>query len=337
MTATTNATNATGSAAHKGGAARKTVDAVLDAGAALIDKNGWQGTTLEQVAKHASARLEDVLRDYPTRDHLAVAIFDRILDATLSDLSEEIEAKAHLDARLLGMLAREIRLLGKHKGFAREALRRLFVPFTPAIALQAPLAARFIAHTAEQIEAARDRGQIHRWVIPSVAATAFWALHLQILAAWLRNHRANHESTLAVADRRIRTFVRTLGGEAQRRRPTREPTEEAVFKAIAGKSASQAIEIHNTEVDAIDADLKPTQFRSEADRNQRIHPEFQFSSERDIIEPDGSATIMATITIPSSLTPGVPYRGKLYIPGVESAAVAAVLIRLPDPGAGVDG
>lgn len=334
MAVTTNRTGrAAGRRPHAGAAADDLADRVLDAALDLFNQVGWESASLEQVASAAKEPLEKVLRRFPTRDHLAAAIFDRVLDAVIDELSTEIAARASLEERLLAMFTREIVLLAPHRRFARKALGRILNPFAPSLALQAPLAVRFIAYVTEQIAEARDRREVGFWVIPSVAATAFWGMHLQILIRWLNDDRAGFEEPLASADRWLRAFMRTLGASGRTRSsvPLWSATrgeddgaqEPVLFESTAGQRAVHQFVVTNDLPQMVEARVRPTPFTS--DGGHITHPSFTFEPESAWLAPGQNVYVRATVTLTPEMVPEVDYRGELEVEGLPSSRIAAVL------------
>jgi AcrR family transcriptional regulator len=332
-------TNRTGRAAsrqpHAGAAATRLGDPVLDAALDLFDQVGWEHSSLEQVASAAKEPLEKVLRRFPTRDHLAAAIFDRVLDAVIDELSTEITARASLEERLLAILTQEIVRLEPHRRFARKALGRILNPFAPSLALQARLAVRFIAYVTEQIAEARDRREVGFWVIPSVAATAFWGLHLQILIRWLNDDTAGFQEPLASADRWIRAFMRTLGASrgtrssvplwsAIRGEDDREQ-EPVLFEDTAGQRVFRDVEVTNDRPQTIEARVGPTSFTSAV--GHTIRPGFTFEPGSAWLAPGQSVVVRATVMLTRGMAPEVDYRGELEVEGLPSSRIAVVLRR----------
>ena len=307
-------------------------DPVLEAGAHLFDKDGWERTSLDRVASASHTPLDEVLRRYPTRDHLAAGIFSRVLDLVPRELSSEIEANAPLEDRLFAVIVQELGLLEPHKAFVRQALGRLFQPFNPSIPLQAPLAMRFIAFVSEQIAVARDRRQIGKWVIPSVAATAFWALHLRILVRFLGDQGRGSEATYLDAHRWIRDFVRTLGGREARRARDERPTSASpstpdllIFEGQGGAAATRAFLVDNVLDRRITPKIHASRF-IEPD-GHAVHPDVSIAPANLELGPGENVVVRATVTIPATLLEGAEYRGTLEVEGLPHAQIPAALRR----------
>ena len=185
-------------------------DPLLDAAAESFDAQGWTGTTVERVAAIAKVPVAKALERFPSREHLAVGIFEQILARLPDEMTDEVMQDATLDTRLYFMLAHELRLLEPHKAFVTRAIADSFNPLSQTGLLQLPTVQRYIGLVSEQILSARARGEINSLVIPSVAAWNFWLLRAQVVGFWLLDSSDGSERTHAQADAWVRLFARTL-------------------------------------------------------------------------------------------------------------------------------
>ena len=61
---------------------------LLDAGAALFAKNGYETTTMTQIAKHAGASIGSLYQFFPSKEVLAEALFARYVERVTSMLED---------------------------------------------------------------------------------------------------------------------------------------------------------------------------------------------------------------------------------------------------------
>jgi AcrR family transcriptional regulator len=67
---------------------------LLDAGAALFAENGYEATTMTQIAQRAGASIGSLYQFFPSKDVLAEALFGRYVEHVAS-LLEGLERRAH--------------------------------------------------------------------------------------------------------------------------------------------------------------------------------------------------------------------------------------------------
>lgn len=185
-------------------------DRILDAALAAAHEVGWSELALEDISARTDISAEEILRLYPTRAHVARSIIARVLDRLPAELADELTERSTLRDRLYSCLAHVLRSLERHKDFVR-AMSRDTLRVPDAGAMQIPLVMRYVDLIAEQVEHARERGEISRFVIPHFAAPAFWLITLRIIHFWLGDISDISEKTHALADRWVTGFVRKLG------------------------------------------------------------------------------------------------------------------------------
>jgi len=82
---------------------------LLDAGAALFARNGYEATTMTQIAKRAGASIGSLYQFFPSKEVLAEALFARYVERAVSML-EDLEKRAsglsplRLADRLIGLM-----------------------------------------------------------------------------------------------------------------------------------------------------------------------------------------------------------------------------------------
>lgn len=187
-------------------------DELIDAGVALIEAGGWQEFTLDKLSASLNVELATVLRAFPSREHLAAAFVERMLDQLPHAIAPELTPDAGLRERLYAPIAFELYTLSGKRELVRGMLFDSLSPLSPVIALQLPSVLRFVGFVTDQIRTAKLRGEISPWVIPNVAGASFWLVHLRILGYWLNDSSAQDENTHAFADGWIIRFVTWLGG-----------------------------------------------------------------------------------------------------------------------------
>lgn len=185
-------------------------DALLDAAVRCFDVQGWTGTSVERAASLAKIPIAEALDRFPSREHLAVGIFDHVLRRMPEEMSDEVAVDAPLDARLYFILAHELRLLEPHKAFVQRAIADTFNPLSPTGLLQMTTVQRYIGFVSEQIQGARSRGEVNTLALPNVAAWNFWLLRGQVMAFWFLDSSDGSERTHAQADAWVRLFARSL-------------------------------------------------------------------------------------------------------------------------------
>jgi AcrR family transcriptional regulator len=300
----------------------------LDAAARSFDEVGWTGTTVERVAAAAKLPVAEVARRYPSRDHLAVGIFEQVLQRLPDEFADEVEPQAPLSERLYFLLAHELRLLEPHKAFVRRALADLLNPFSQVGVLQMPLVQRYLGIVIDQIQTGRNRGEINVLTLPPLAAGRFWFLRGHVLAFWMLDSSQGSERTHAQADALVGLFVRSLKlgftgsataildrigatlvtplvGPSRRADGTALPA--SVLEGSAGERVSATFMITNTVGRQTVAGMSALRFVSEDGQEARLV--FTFDPQVVPLEPGQRASVRVSVVITQDMVPNIDYFG----------------------------
>ena len=84
---------------------RERVAALLDAGAALFAEKGYDGTTMTEIAERAGAAIGSLYQFFPSKQALAVALFDRFAERAAASFARvEERARGSTPAALADLL-----------------------------------------------------------------------------------------------------------------------------------------------------------------------------------------------------------------------------------------
>jgi AcrR family transcriptional regulator len=185
-------------------------DPLLDAAVSCLEEGGFRGTTIERVAMRVGMPTGDILRRFPSVEHLAVAVLERVLNHLPEEVTHASVPGSALGDRLYALLATEVRLLTPYKKVVRSAVLDALNPLSPSALLQAPLAMRYLSLVAGQIQEAKAKDEVSWWVNPLMAAGLFAALRATLVWEWLSDGSSGSKETPARARPAITAFVRGL-------------------------------------------------------------------------------------------------------------------------------
>lgn len=188
-------------------------DRVLAAALEIARESGWDRLMIEEVAARSNVTPDEIRRMLPTRAHVAAGIIEKVLGELPDELADELDQASPLRDRLYSCVAHVLRTMERDKSFMR-ALTTNAALDPEAGALQIPMVASYLDTVAEQIDIARRNREISRFVIPHLAAAAFWLVHLRIIYYWFNDTSDASENTHAVADKWVTAFARSLGAPA---------------------------------------------------------------------------------------------------------------------------
>src|SRR3954452_2265543 len=83
---------------------RKSLERVLDAGQKLLEEDGWEGFTVQEVSRRAKVSIGSIYARAPSKEALIYAIYDRAMER----IAEENAAALASEEQWEGLDAREL-------------------------------------------------------------------------------------------------------------------------------------------------------------------------------------------------------------------------------------
>lgn len=104
---------------------RRTRATLIDAAAGLCDRQGFDATTVDQIAATADVSPRTFSRYFATKDAIAMALVDEVLEHTATELARQPDHLSHLDALRCAYVAMaEATKFAPAGGFTSERLLR---------------------------------------------------------------------------------------------------------------------------------------------------------------------------------------------------------------------
>ncbi|MFQ5535294.1 MAG: TetR family transcriptional regulator [Sphingomonadales bacterium] len=180
---------------------------IVNAALSLVAVQGWNATTLGEIATAAEVTLVQLHRYFPTRTSIVLAYIESVDSEMLGGGAEGEEARE----RLFDVLMRRLDVLGRHKNAVKAVLRDLpFDPITGAAVL-----CHLRRSLAWMLEAAGIGSSGMRG---DVRIKGLCLIYLAILRVWLNDESEDLSRTMAALDRQLKraeTIVRCLPARGQ--------------------------------------------------------------------------------------------------------------------------
>jgi AcrR family transcriptional regulator len=134
---------------------RRTRATLIDAAVGLCDSQGFDATTVDQIAAIAEVSPRTFSRYFATKDAIALALIDEVLDSAASELATQPIDISHLEAlrRAYIAMARNTRLASVGALTSERLLQILRIVMTSATLRQA--AVEYRANKVDQVVAER--------------------------------------------------------------------------------------------------------------------------------------------------------------------------------------
>ncbi|MBM3583395.1 MAG: TetR family transcriptional regulator [Alphaproteobacteria bacterium] len=171
-------------------------DAIIDAALILAARQGWNDTTLADIAAEAGVTLAHAHRHFGSKAAILGGFADRVDDAVLGGTGADLGTEPARD-RLFDVLMRRFDALKPHK----DAVRALAAAGAADPLALACGACRLARSMCWMLEAAGIATSGCRGRLRVKALTLGWAT---VLRTWLRDETEDHAPTMAALDRLLR-------------------------------------------------------------------------------------------------------------------------------------
>jgi AcrR family transcriptional regulator len=180
---------------------------ILETARGLFDAKGFDQASTRDLARAAGIAAGTLFNYFPTKEAIAMTLVAEALAEGREDCRKKARAGASLDEDLFAFVAAQLRRLKPHRAYLEPVLGRALSPLAHAAAAPEGESMR-VAHLETVGELLHKHGRADE---PSfVALHLYWTLFTGVLAFWSQDGSRHQEDTLAVLDRALQMFVRSL-------------------------------------------------------------------------------------------------------------------------------
>ena len=180
----------------------------------LFDNKGFEQTTTRDIAEAAGIAAGTMFNYFPTKEALALAIVDEVLDEAGTEFEGWLRGDETLDEALFAHVAVGLRHLAPHRKYVGEVLETTLSPFARDDVCEQAQQLR-VSHLETVRELIASRAQPTTPAPSVVTMHLYWTLYLGVLSFWAGDESANREDTLVVLDQSMRLFVQSLTSESK--------------------------------------------------------------------------------------------------------------------------
>jgi AcrR family transcriptional regulator len=188
--------------------------AILSASLRLFQGKGFRETTMRDIAAEAGIALGTTYNYFPTKEHLALAFFERSLERVMRRFRREAGPEMALEERIFLLMAVQIEEMAPYASFLHAVVPQAAAPgsrLSPFGEDIGRLKGRVLDLVAEILDAAQDCGDLPD--LPGyreMLLQAFWVYNLGILLFWLNDSSEASADTYALIDRTLRFLIGAL-------------------------------------------------------------------------------------------------------------------------------
>jgi AcrR family transcriptional regulator len=183
---------------------RETRQAILQAAVRLFAERGYDGTSIEDLARAAGIGKATVYGYFREKREIFLAFCEEEIDYALAEVAGLSSPAAPLAEQLLTLFLSQVRFVTGNREFGRHLIREMTFPRAATSGPSRELDARYLDAVGEILEGARQRRELRNDFDPFLATAHFYGLYLVVLSGWY----AGYVTTMEEAESSLRTLFR---------------------------------------------------------------------------------------------------------------------------------
>jgi len=187
---------------------KETRQAIMEAAIRLFGEQGYEGTSIEDLASAANIGKGTIYGYFATKQEIFQAFCDEEIEASFKAVRESVDPEAPLLQQLVALFMFQFQFVTENREFGRHLLREVAFPKETS--------EKSLEHVQQYIDAlegllerAKEKGQIRRDIDLNTATGSFYMLYLGCLSAWYIGHIPDIQSA---EESMTRLFQQTLEG-----------------------------------------------------------------------------------------------------------------------------
>lgn len=180
---------------------------ILEAAIGLFQRDGWDNTTTRAIALAAGIATGTLFNYFPTKEAIAATLIGEAFERSAEKLGAGPWDGNSLEADLFTLVWSGLASLREFRTFLGPACEAIFSPLARGSSSHAGDAIRVVhLETVQHITAAHGSAE----PLSVLSAQLYWSLYLGTVAFWATDDSPNQEDSLALLDRSLGLFVKTL-------------------------------------------------------------------------------------------------------------------------------
>lgn len=177
---------------------QKTKQAILDAAVALFSTNGFENTSIEELAKVAGVGKGTVYGYFQTKKEILHAFCEHELDLIHAELVNQANPDAPILEQMLTIYMTEFKHVTQNKEFGRIFMRQTVFPNDSDIQDHAEIDDKYFQLLFPILEKAKDRGELRKDIELLHLTAHFYSLYILLISAWYSGRIQTEEVGIAM-------------------------------------------------------------------------------------------------------------------------------------------
>lgn len=173
---------------------QKTRKAILDAAVKLFSVNGYENTSVDELAREAGVGKSTIYGYFKAKNEIFLAFCEDEVEYVFSDLARRSSPAAPLIEQLHTLFMSQFRYVTGNKDFGRILAREIFFPKELTAEKSMDIDSRYLNAMGEILANAMKRGELRQDLEPLYLTGHFYALYLISLSAWYMGRLADEDA-----------------------------------------------------------------------------------------------------------------------------------------------
>ncbi len=190
---------------------KETRRAIMQAAVELFAEKGFEGTSIEDLARAAGVGKGTVYGYFQDKNEIFLAFCEEELDYTFGVLSEKTDPDASLIEQLMTLFMTQFHVVTENREFGRHLIREMAFPRAGDAHKSKDLDARYLEAVGAILDRAQKRGELREGYDPFLATAHFYSLYLIALSGFYSGYVSTIEEVEASLRELIRQTIEGLG------------------------------------------------------------------------------------------------------------------------------
>ncbi len=223
---------------------RRTRKAILDAAVSLFGAKGFDGTSMEELARAAGVGKSTIYGYFRTKEDIFLAFCEEEVDFALGELAQKSDPEASLTDRLATLFMSQFRFVTANRPFGRHLMREVYFPKGGCAEASRELNQRYMGAIGEILERARSRGELRSDCDLFLASGHFCAIYLIALSSFYMGHVRTDEEVETGLRLLMRQAMTGLAGEGSKAPAPPTLSETTILESVKHRWAEPRNDSH---------------------------------------------------------------------------------------------
>jgi AcrR family transcriptional regulator len=163
---------------------RQTRRAIIEAAVKLFSENGYEQTSVDQLAREAGIGKGTIYGYFKTKDEIFFAFCEDEIDYAFQELTRSNDLEAPLPDQLHTLFMGQFRYVTRDREFGRILAREMLFPRQANVEKSRELEEKYLASLNVILDRAFANGELRTDLEPYFIAGHFYALYILVLSSW---------------------------------------------------------------------------------------------------------------------------------------------------------